>query len=105
MSEDNLEDAFAAGQVEFIGPFEYHDIILNGRRVPFLEAIPQPGGRVHLSVDRRFGLDLSVAEADRIVPFVAHCLAIGMGYTGFPDEGQDQPVRAQMMPRTHRLAP
>ncbi len=102
---DDLERAFSTGQVEFVGPFEYHDVLFNGRRVPHLEATPMAGGQVHLSVDRRFGMDVTVAEAERLVPFVAHCIAVGMGYVGFPDEGQDQPVVAQPMPRTHRLTP
>lgn len=101
---DDLEDAFAVAKVEYVGPFGYHDVVLNGRRLPHLEAIPIAGGRVHLSVDRRFGLDLTVAEAERVVPFVAHCLAIGLGYVGFPDEGQDL-VPIQHMPRVHHVSP
>jgi hypothetical protein len=88
------------GSVEYVGPFEYQDVIVEGRRVPHLEAIPLPGGKVHLTVDRRFGLDLSLADAERVVPFVAHAIAIGMGYVGLP-EGDADAVPAQPFPRTH----
>lgn len=100
---DELEQAFGASAIGYVGPFEHHDVIVNGRRVPHLEAIPTAGGGVHLTVGRRYGLDLTLAEAERVVPFIAHCVAVGMGYVGFPDEDQDEPVHAQPMPRVHRL--
>src|SRR5258708_7248607 len=79
--------------VEFIGPFEHHDVVVNGWRVPFLEATPQNGGKVLLCLDRRFGLDLSIAEAERILPFLADCIAVASGYTAHPGcLGVDEPT-------------
>jgi hypothetical protein len=102
VDDSDLERALASA-VQYVGPFEYHLVVVNGRRVPYLEAALLPGGGVHLSVDRRYGLDLSLAEAERVVPFVAHAIAIGMGFVGFPEEDQDEPVRAHGMGRVHRL--
>ncbi len=70
--------------VDFIGPFEHHDVVVNGCSVPFLTATPLNGGRVHLTLDGRFGLDLTVAEAEQIVPFIADAIAIASGYTAHP---------------------
>jgi len=100
---DDFEREFAPSPVSYVGPFDYQDVVVNARRVPHLEAISLPGGGIHLTVDRRWAIDLSVEEAERIIPFVAHCLAVGMGYVGFPDEDMDGPVPAQPMPRVHQI--
>lgn len=84
--------------LDFIGPIDYHAVVLNGRRVPYLTATPQTGGRVTLELDNRFALDVSLAEAQTVVPFIAHCLAVGMGYTGFPDP-DTEPTGSNPMPR------
>ena len=70
--------------VDFIGPFEHHDVVVNGCSVPFLTATPLNGGRVHLTLDGRFGLDLTVAQAEDIVPYIADAIAIASGYTAHP---------------------
>jgi hypothetical protein len=70
--------------VDFIGPFEHHDVVVNGCSVPFLTATPLNGGRVHLTLDGRFGLDITVAEAEQIVPFIADAIAIASGYAAHP---------------------
>jgi hypothetical protein len=77
--------------VDFIGPFESHDVVVCGRQVPFLRAHPQDGGHVHLNLDRRLGLTLTVAEAERFVPFLADAIAVAMGYTSHPREGEPNP--------------
>lgn len=100
---DDLENELRQLGLEFVGPFEHHDVVLNGRRVPYLSATPLAGGRVYLSLDNRFALELSLKEAEYIVPFIAHCLAVGMGYTGFPDTAEGAPLPAQHMPRMRSL--
>src|SRR3954453_11860710 len=97
-SEEPPEDL-----LDFIGPFEYHAVVLNGRRVPHLTATPLPGGRVSIGLDNRFGIEISLAEAQQVVPFVAHCLAVGMGYTGFPDPDKE-PVASVDMPRMRPIS-
>jgi hypothetical protein len=75
-------------ELEFIGPFKHHDVVVNGWQVPFLRATPLNGGRVHLNLDCRFGVDLTVEEAERIVPFLADCIAVALGYTSHPEGDQ-----------------
>jgi hypothetical protein len=53
--------------LDFIGPFERHEVVLNGRLVPHLNATPVEGG-IHLNLDDRLGLDLSHDEALRFIP-------------------------------------
>jgi hypothetical protein len=100
---DELDDAVAAGSVEFVGPFESHDVVLNGRRVPYLTATPLSAGRVCLHLDRRFALELDLQDAEYAVPFMAQCIAIGMGFSGFPDTAGEGPYPAQRIPRVHSL--
>lgn len=88
----------ATSEVEFVGPFSSHVVVVRGRRVPYLEATPLNGGMVALHLDHRFSIDLSVADAERIVPFIADCIAVAMGYTGHPGV-DDEPIPLPAMPR------
>lgn len=87
---------------QFVGPIETYAVVLHGRKVPMLSAHPLSGGRVLLCLDDRFSVEVSVQDAERIVPFVAHTIAVGMGYSSFPEPGQ-QPAPRQVMPRMHSL--
>jgi len=82
--------------VSYPGPFEQHDVVVSGHAVPFLTATPRDGGAVRLHLDRRFALDLTVAEAERVVPFMAHCLAVALGHTCHPcpEVPEPPPLRA-----------
>jgi hypothetical protein len=82
---------------QFIGPVESHVVVINGRRVPMLSAHPLPSGRLLLCLDDRFSVELSIQEAQQIVPFIAHSIAVGMGYASFPESGQE-PVPRPVMP-------
>lgn len=75
--------------VDFIGPFESHDVVVEGRQVPFLLATPVDGGRIDLLLDRRLGLMLTVAEAQRFVPFLADAIAVALGYTCHPSTDKE----------------
>jgi hypothetical protein len=77
--------------VAFPGPFEHHDVVVNGWSVPFLEAHMQGEDRVLLVLDRRLGGEFSVAEAERIIPFVADAVAVALGYTCHPREAVETP--------------
>src|SRR5207237_8046781 len=91
-----------AEAVDFVGPFEHHDVVVNGWRVPYLEATPRNGGQVLLCLDHRYGLELSLADAERIVPFIADCMAVAAGYTAHPGrDGLDEPRPRHPMARTH----
>jgi hypothetical protein len=87
--------------VEFIGPFEKWSVVEDGWEVPYLEALPLPGGNVSLTLDRRYGLDLTVAEADRFIPFLAQAIAVASGYACHPTKDQE-PVQLPMS-RPRRL--
>lgn len=85
-------------KVEYVGPFPQTVVVLDGRQVPFLEA-SHLGDRVSLSLDHRFGLDLTVAEAEKVVPFLADAIAIGLGYSCHPrtdEEPNPRPVFPRM---------
>jgi len=74
---------------EIVGPFESHRVIVGGRRVPFLEAHPVNGGKIGLILDGRFALDVPVADADRVIPFIADCIAVAMGYACHPHADEE----------------
>lgn len=78
-----------SSNVEYVGPFQRHDVVVRGRQVPLLEAHPTDDGHIHLVLDHRFGLDLTLLDAERVVPFLADVIAIAMGYTCHPDAEDD----------------
>jgi hypothetical protein len=77
--------------LRFPGPFEHHDVVVEGRQVPFLRATPLDAGQIDLTLDRRLGLVLSSAEAGRFIPFLADAIAVALGYTSHPDAERDGP--------------
>lgn len=78
--------------VEIVGPFKSHIVLVDGRRVPYLTATPESGGRVVLTADERFHLDLPVADSDRVTEFIAFCIAVASGYTAHPSADMPGPV-------------
>jgi hypothetical protein len=93
MPDDHEPEPTDDERMDLIGPFERHDVLIGGRAVPFLHAKPMDGGKVDLTLDRRFGLLLSVAEAERFVPFLAHAIAVALGYAAHPDANEDPSPR------------
>lgn len=85
-------------EVEYVGPFVSHVVVVRGRRVPHLEATPLNGGMVALHLDHRFSVDLSVADAERIVPFIADCIAVARGYASHPVVGEEPVLLTGMNP-------
>jgi hypothetical protein len=90
--------------VEYIGPFEEHRVVVSGWEVPLLEATFSPGGMVSLTLDRRFGLDVPVADAERVVPFLANAIAIALGYAAHPRDDMAEPKPLPVV-RPRRLRP
>lgn len=75
----------AGFRVNFPGPFTHHEVTVHGWTVPFITA--SLGGdedRVRLVLDDRRGIDLSIEEAERVVPFLADALAVALGYGAHP---------------------
>src|SRR4051812_5965778 len=89
-------------QVTFPGPFEHHDVVVNGWRVPFLQA-HLAADRVRLVLDRRLAADLSLDEAERVVPFVADAIAVALGYGAHPDDDTPRPLPRAPYPRPERV--
>jgi len=90
------------GDYEIAGPFESHRVIVDGRRVPFLEALPVNGGKISLLLDSRYAIDIPVADAGAFIPWIADCIAVAMGYTCHPRSGME-PMRSSPFPPDHRI--
>lgn len=73
--------------VTFPGPFQHHEVAVNGWKVPLLQAHPQGEDRLLLVLDGRLGAEFSAEEAERVVPFVADAIAVALGYGCHPREG------------------
>jgi len=86
--------------VEFVGPFERWDVVIDGRKVPYLEGRPCNGGKIDLGLDHRFGLILDLATAEYVVPFIANAIAVGMGYSSHPLREWDGPIPNPPFPRS-----
>jgi hypothetical protein len=87
---------------EIVGPFSSHWVVVDGRQVPFLQAAPANGGKIHLTLDRRYGLDISVADAEAFIPWIADAIAVAMGYNCHPRAGTE-PVRSDPFPPAHGI--
>lgn len=79
-------------RVTFPGPFQHHDVVVDGWSVPFLEAHLTAEDRVSLVIDRRLAEEFSVEEAERVVPFLADAISVALGYTCHP-RGETEPRR------------
>jgi len=80
------------GDLAFIGPFERHEVVLNGRLVPHLSSAPIDNG-VHLTLDDRLGIDLTHDEAERFIPFLADTIAVTLRFSCFPCDEVPEPPR------------
>lgn len=90
-------------RVSFPGPFTHHDVVVDGWRVPLMSAQVSHHGRVLLVLDDRFSLDLSLEEAERVVPFLADTVAVALGYDAHPNEADQPPLRRAPHPRPQRV--
>jgi hypothetical protein len=101
MDADPLD--LSESRVSFPGPFSRHDVVVSGWRVPFLHAQVHDGGKMTVVLDHRYGIELTVAEAERVVPFVADAIAVALGYNAHPSADDDaMPVRSPH-PRPQRV--
>jgi hypothetical protein len=90
-------------QVSFPGPFTHHDVVVNGWRVPYVQAHMAAEDRVMLVIDRRLAAEFSVDEAERFVPFLADAIAVAMGYGAHPDDRTPRPLSRAPYPRPERV--
>src|SRR5882757_3766068 len=82
--EHECNEAPGDFRVTFPGPFGRHDVVVEGWRVPFLEAQPQEEDRITVTLDRRLGINLTADEAERLLPFVADAISVALGYGAHP---------------------
>ncbi len=87
-------------QVTFPGPFQHHDVVVQGWSVPFLKASLHGEDRVRLILDDRMGVELSTDEAERLLPFMADAIAVALGFGAHPREDMDD-----LPPRLSSAAP
>jgi hypothetical protein len=96
-------DDIADSEVSFPGPFSRHDVVVSGYSVPFLHAQPDDGGNVMLVLDGRFGLELTLREAEFVVPFLADAIAIALGYPAHPSADDPAPLPRSPHPKPKRV--
>lgn len=82
---------------EITGPVQSRKVLVDGRAVPFLEAALPAGGKISLLLDGRYGLDISVADAEAFIPWIADAIAVALGYTCHPRPG-GEPLRSSPFP-------
>jgi hypothetical protein len=102
-SHDVREELPNPERVSFVGPFQHHDVVVNGWRVPFLQAHLKGEERVVVVLDRRLGVELSSAEAERVLPFVANAIAVALGYGAHPRADTPVPLERAPYPRPERV--
>ena len=78
-----------AFRVSFPGPFQHHDVVVDGWSVPFVKASLRGEDRVRLILDDRMGVELSTDEAERLIPFLADSIAVALGYGAHPRADMD----------------
>lgn len=93
-------------RVSFPGPFSAHYVVVDGWKVPLLAAHPtgEHDESVMLVLDDRLAETFKVEEAERVVPFLAHAIAIALGYTCHPNSDEEPIRKPQPRPvRTHGI--
>jgi hypothetical protein len=79
-----LEGTPSKNGIEIHGPFvsEYR-VTIDGYDVPYINARPLDDGRLYVTVDGRFGMDMPVSreEFDRWVHILANAMAVAAGYS------------------------
>jgi hypothetical protein len=90
-------------RVNFPGPFTHHDVVVNGWRVPFVQAHMAGEDGVMVVIDRRLATELTVAEAEKLMPMLADAIAVALGYGAHPDAGTPRPLERAPYPRPERV--
>lgn len=74
---------------EYHGPFQriYYKITIDGFKVPYITATKLQNGSWSLLLDERFEIEVSEAEIDRWMWWIANAMAISAGYSSFGENG------------------
>ena len=70
--------------VEIVGPFNQRALVVDGWRVPLMEAIELDGGRVALVVDNRYEYSFAAADFESAARLVATGIAVALGLPCHP---------------------
>jgi hypothetical protein len=100
MKHDHDEPVPQDFRVTFPGPFRHHDVVVDGWKVPLLQAQLVGEDRIDLLLDGRFALELGTDEAERLVPFLADAIAVALGFGSHPRGDSEPPL-----PRLPQLRP
>lgn len=82
--------------VDILPPRKSRALLIDGWSVPLIDATELDGGRVFLTLDQRFGLELPVSEFENVARFLANTIATCWGYGAHP--------RGDELPREDRDA-
>lgn len=80
-----------------IGPFEYHQVVVEGRAIPKLTGYPQDDGRITLIVDGRFMVDFPADIARQAAWLIANAMAVASGYSHLGADSKGQPPFAPVI--------
>jgi hypothetical protein len=89
-------------EVQYVGPFEEWEVVVDGWTVPFLTCRPLAEGGVSLLIEKRYRLRLDDEEAERVLPFIANAIAVALGYSGHPHRDWEEPRTGRKM---HKISP
>jgi hypothetical protein len=89
-------------EVQYVGPFEEWEVVVDGWTVPYLTCRPLPEGGVSLLIEKRYRLRLDDEEAERVLPFIANAIAVALGYSGHPERNWEEPRAGHRM---HKISP
>ena len=103
MHDEHTSSTNPGFRVAFPGPFEHHDVVVDGWRVPHLQAHLRGEQHVHLVLDRRLGIELATAEAEKMVPFLADAIAVAMGLGAHPRGDDRRQLERAPYPRPERV--
>ena len=81
-----------------VGPFgEYYRVRVGNFEVPYIEAHKTKDGW-SLTLDHRFGVDMSDDELQRFMWWIANAMAIAAGYTSFGENSKpSNPFKTQLV--------
>jgi hypothetical protein len=89
---------------QIIGPFELYDLVVDGYRVPGVEAQENDGGTVTFIVDRRMAWTIPAGSFEDVAALVANVYAIGAGLTCAPSDAYGEPAGADLLPALARFS-
>ena len=79
-------------ETEIVGPFKERKLVVDGWSVPFLTACELDGGRVALTVDHRFGIEVEAAALDDVAWLLAQLAAVSLGYRYHPSGDGEEAI-------------